>query len=55
MLDAPMLLWSRKFWTLVLKVVGIEHPSAVRDGDAELMFFIALAGERGVSKALAAR
>jgi hypothetical protein len=26
--------------------VGVEDPSAVRDGDAELMFFVALAVER---------
>ena len=28
------------------EVIGVEDPSAVRDGDAELMFFIALAVER---------
>ena len=33
------------------EVVGVEHPSAVRDGDAELMFFVALAVERNESEA----
>ena len=34
------------------EVVGVEHPSAIGDGDAELMFFIALAVERDESQAI---
>ena len=30
--------------------VGVEHPSAIRDGDAELMLFVALAVQRNESQ-----
>jgi len=31
-----------KIGDVSLEVVGVEHPSAIRDGDAELMLFVAL-------------
>ncbi len=34
------------------EVVGVENPSAVRDGDAELMFFVALAVQGDEAKPL---
>ena len=46
-----MLLWSKKVDGVGAEVVGVEHPSAEGDGDAELMFFIALAVERNESQA----
>ena len=35
-----------KIGDIGLEVVGVEDPSAVRDGDAELMFLVALTVER---------
>ena len=35
-----------------LEVIGVEYPSAVRDGNAELMFFVALAGQRDETQLL---
>ena len=35
-----------------LEGIGIEDPSPVRNGHAELMFFVTLAGEGGVAKPL---
>ena len=34
----------QKIGDVGLEVIGVEDPSAVRDGDAELMFFVALTG-----------
>jgi hypothetical protein len=35
-----------KIGDIGFEVIGVEDPSAVRDGDAELMFFVALTVER---------
>ncbi len=37
-----------------LEVIGVKNPSPKRDGDAELMLFVAFAVERGKSQALLA-
>ena len=54
MLESPMLLWSRKFWTLVLEVVAIDDPAANRDAHAELALLVELAVQRDEGEALAA-
>ena len=49
-----MLLWSSQFLELVLKGVDVEHPTVQRNGDAELVFVIALAADGAEGKTLAA-
>ena len=44
-LESPRLAWSRKLRMRVRKVSASREPAAVRDGEAELAFFVALAVE----------
>ena len=48
----PDVVVVEKIGDVGLKVIGIENPSAVRDGDAELMFFVAFTVQRDEAQAL---